>query len=123
VRAVLAGAREGDWKRIVCVFQPHRYTRTRDVHREFADSFVDADLLGVTDIYPAGQEPIPGVTGKLVVDAVLDAHPRAHVAYLPSRAGVVAWLRHHLRPGDLCLTLGAGDLTTLPDEMIDVLGR
>jgi UDP-N-acetylmuramate--alanine ligase len=123
VRAVLRGAREGEWKRIVCVFQPHRYTRTRDVHREFADSFVDADLLGVTAIYPAGQEPIPGVTGKLVVDAVLDAHPWAHVAYLPTRDGVVAWLRHHLRPGDLCLTLGAGDLTTLPDEMIHVLGR
>jgi UDP-N-acetylmuramate--alanine ligase len=61
------------------------------------------------------------VTGKLVVDAVLEAHPWAHVAYLPQRAGVVAWLRQHLRPGDLCLTLGAGDLTTLPDEMIATL--
>jgi UDP-N-acetylmuramate--alanine ligase len=121
VAAALAAARAGGWGRIVCVFEPHRYTRTRDVHRLFADSFVDADLLGITDIYPASETPIPGVTGKLVVDAVLDSHPWAHVAYLPSRAGVVAWLKHHLRPGDLCLTLGAGDLTTLPDEMLEAL--
>ena len=121
VAAVLAAARAGGWRRVVCVFEPHRYTRTRDVHRGFADAFVDADLIAITDVYPASETPIPGVTGKLVVDAVLEAHPWAHVAYLPQRAGVVTWLSHHLRPGDLCLTLGAGDLTTLPDEMLAVL--
>jgi UDP-N-acetylmuramate--alanine ligase len=121
VAAALAAARAGDWRRIVCVFEPHRFTRTRDVHRLFADSFADADLLAITDVYPASETPIPGVTGKLVVDAVLDAHPRSHVAYLPQRPAVVAWLLHHLRPGDLCLTLGAGDLTTLPDEVIAAL--
>ena len=52
---------------------------------------------------------------------VLEAHPWAHVAYLPQRPGVLAWLRHHLRPGDLCLTLGAGDLTTVPDEVMAAL--
>lgn len=122
VAAALKAARDGGWDRVVCVFEPHRYTRTRDVHRQFADSFVDADLVGITDVYHAFEEPIPGVSGKLVVDAVLDAHPWAHVAYLPSREGVIAWLRHHLRPGDLCLTLGAGELTTLPDDMLAALG-
>ncbi|HEX4906239.1 MAG TPA: UDP-N-acetylmuramate--L-alanine ligase [Acidimicrobiales bacterium] len=122
VKAVLSAAREGVWKRIVCVFEPHRATRTRDLHRQFADAFDDADVLAVTDIYlPAGQQPIPGVTGKLVVDAVLEARPWKRVAWLPRRSDVRSWLLAELRPGDLCLTLGAGDLTTLPDEIIPAL--
>ena len=122
VKAVLSAAREGVWKRIVCVFEPHRPTRTRDLHRQFADAFDDADVLAVTDIYlPAGQQPIPGVTGKLVVDAVLEARPWKRVAWLPRRSDVRTWLLAELRPGDLCLTLGAGDLTTLPDEIIAAL--
>ena len=122
VKAVLSAAREGVWKRVVCVFEPHRATRTRDLHRQFADAFDDADVLAVTDIYlPAGQQPIPGVTGKLVVDAVLEARPWKRVAWLPRRSDVQTWLLSELRPGDLCLTLGAGDLTTLPDEIIAAL--
>jgi UDP-N-acetylmuramate--alanine ligase len=122
VAAVLAAARAGDWRRVVCVFQPHRHTRTAALWRDFADSFVDADVLAVTDIYAAGQQPIEGVTGKLIVDAVLDAHPRTRVAWLPAREGLRRWLLAELRPGDLCLTLGAGDLTTLPDELLQALG-
>jgi UDP-N-acetylmuramate--alanine ligase len=87
----------------------------------FADAFVEADVLAVTDVYASGEQPRPGVTGKLVVNAVLDAHPWAHVAYVPHRADQLAFLVHELRPGDLCLTLGAGDLTALPDELLTVL--
>ena len=101
------------------VFQPHRYSRTEALWRDFADAFEGADLLVLTDIYPAGEAPRPGVTGKLVVDAVLDAHGRQAVAYMPSLDDVVDYLGRRLRPGDLCLTLGAGDLTTLPDEVLD----
>jgi UDP-N-acetylmuramate--alanine ligase len=122
VAAVLAAARDGGWARIVCVFQPHRYTRTAALWRSFADAFVDADRLAVTEIYAAGQQPIEGVSGKLIVDAVLDAHPRSEVAWLPERASLARWLRATLRPGDLCLTLGAGDLTTLPSELLVMLG-
>ncbi|MBW3610365.1 MAG: UDP-N-acetylmuramate--L-alanine ligase [Actinobacteria bacterium] len=118
VSAVLAAARHGGWRRIVCVFQPHRYTRTAALWRDFAGAFHDADVLAVTDVYPAGQTPLPGVTGKLIVDAVLDSSPFKRVAWLPSRADVLAWLATELRPGDLCLTLGAGDLTTVPDEVL-----
>jgi UDP-N-acetylmuramate--alanine ligase len=118
VRAALATARDGGWTRVVCVFQPHRYSRTADLWRTFADAFVDADLLVVTDVYAAGETPRPGVTGRLVVQAVLDAHPRARVAYLPKRDDQVAYLRSRLRPGDVCLTLGAGDLTSLPDMLL-----
>jgi UDP-N-acetylmuramate--alanine ligase len=121
VAAVLAAAKAGQWRRVVCVFQPHRYTRTAALWRDFADAFVDADLLAVTGIYAAGQQPIEGVTGKLIVDAVLDAHPRSRVAWLPEREGLRRWLLAALRPGDLCLTLGAGDLTTLPDELLRAL--
>ena len=118
VSSVLAAARNGDWRRVVCVFQPHRYSRTAALWRDFKDAFVDADILVLTDVYAAGESPRPGVTGKLLVDAVLEAHPSQRVAYMPARAEVASYLRAVLRPGDLCLTLGAGDLTTLPDEML-----
>ncbi len=117
VSAALDAAGAGGWERVVCVFQPHRYTRTRDLWRSFSDAFDGADLLAVTDIYAAGQQPIPGITGKLVLDAVLEAHPWRRSAWLPTRADLLAYLSAELRPGDLCLTLGAGDLTTLPDEL------
>jgi UDP-N-acetylmuramate--alanine ligase len=119
VRAALATAKDGGWNRVVCVFQPHRYSRTGDLWRDFADAFVDADLLVVTDVYPSGEAPRPGVTGRLIVQAVLDAHPKAWVAYLPRRDDQLAYLRARLRPGDICLTLGAGDLTSLPDALLD----
>jgi UDP-N-acetylmuramate--alanine ligase len=119
VRAALATAKDGGWNRVVCVFQPHRYSRTGDLWRDFADAFVDAVLLVVTDVYPSGEAPRPGVTGRLIVQAVLDAHPKAWVAYLPRRDDQLAYLRARLRPGDICLTLGAGDLTSLPDALLD----
>jgi UDP-N-acetylmuramate--alanine ligase len=117
VAAAVAAGRAGQWRRIVVVFQPHRYSRTEALWADFADSFEGADAVAVTDIYAAGEEPRPGVTGKLIVDAVLDAHPDQRVAYLPRRADLLAYLRRTLRPGDLCLTLGAGDVTNVPDEV------
>jgi UDP-N-acetylmuramate--alanine ligase len=102
----------------VCVFQPHRYTRTSDVGADFADAFADADEVIVTGIYSAGETPIPGVTGKLVADAITHAHPEAPVRYVEHRDDLARHLRSILVEGDLCLTLGAGDLTTLPDELL-----
>jgi UDP-N-acetylmuramate--alanine ligase len=118
VAPTLAAAAEGGWGRVVCAFQPHRYSRTEALWRDFADAFVDADVLVVTELYPAGEAPRPGVTGRLVADAVRAAHPGARVEWLPDRADLVAFLRAELRPGDLCLSLGAGDLTTLADELL-----
>jgi UDP-N-acetylmuramate--alanine ligase len=106
---------------VVCCFQPHRYSRTQVLGRSFADCFEDADLLLVTGIYPAGEAARPGITGKIVVDAVLDAHPWKAVAWLPTLDDAVAYLGAALRPGDLCLTLGAGDLTTIPDRVLALL--
>jgi UDP-N-acetylmuramate--alanine ligase len=121
VAAVLAATRDGGWRRVVCVFQPHRFTRTAALWRDFADAFDGADVLAVTDVYAAGQTPMPGVSGKLIVNAVLDARPGRRVAWLPTRRDLLAWLPAELRAGDLCLTLGAGDLTTLPDEAMAAL--
>jgi len=117
IAAALSAAADGGWKRIVAVFQPHRFSRTATLWRGFADAFVGADLLVVTDVYAAGEAPRPGVSGHLIVAAVLDAHPSARVTYLPNRSELAPYLRTVLRPGDLCLTLGAGDLTSLPDEL------
>ena len=118
VAAALGAAREGGWGRVVAVFQPHRYTRTASLWRDFADAFVDADVLVLTDVYPAGEAPMPGVSGRLVLRAVLDAHPVARVRYLPRHADVVAHGLEVARPGDVLLTLGAGDLTTVPDAWL-----
>lgn len=121
--AALAAARTGDWRRVVCVFQPHRYSRVAAVGADFGDSFTDADHLVLTGIYPSGEAARPGVTSKIVLDAVLDAHPWSTVTWLPRLDEVADWLTGHLRPGDLCLTLGAGDLTATPDIVIGRLGR
>ena len=118
ISAALAAARAGGWRRVVCCFQPHRYSRTAALWRTFAHAFVDADRLVVTDVYPAGEPARPGVTGKLIVDAVLDAHPWAEVAWMPGLDDAASYLAATLRPGDLCLTLGAGDLTEVPDRVM-----
>ena len=118
VASALAAAKAGGWRRIVCAFQPHRYSRTEALWRDFAHAFDDADVLVVTDIYAHSETPRPGVTGKLVVDAVLEANPWRRVAYLPSRPDIAPYLRRELRPGDLCLTLCAGDLTSIHDELL-----
>jgi UDP-N-acetylmuramate--alanine ligase len=118
VDAMIRAAREGGWQRVVAVFQPHRYTRTAALWRDFADAFTGADALVLTDVYPAGEQPQPGVSGRLVLRAVLDAHPEQTVTYLPRRADLVAHVPRLARPGDVVLTLGAGDLTTAPDEWL-----
>jgi UDP-N-acetylmuramate--alanine ligase len=118
ISAALAAARAGGWRRVVCCFQPHRYSRTAALWRSFAHAFVDADRLVITDVYAAGEAPRAGVSGKLIVDAVLEAHPWAEVAWIPSLDDVTTYLAGILRPGDLCLTLGAGDLTEVPDRVM-----
>jgi UDP-N-acetylmuramate--alanine ligase len=121
VDAMIHAAREGGWGHVVAVFQPHRYTRTEALWRDFADAFVGADTLVLTDVYPAGEQPRPGVSGRLVLQAVLDAHPDQRVVYLPRRADLVAHVPALARAGDVVLTLGAGDLTTAPDEWLGSL--
>lgn len=122
IAAVLAAARNsGDkWQRIVAVFQPNRFNRMAELWPAYCDAFVDADVVVITDIFASGTQPIPGVTGKLVVNAVLDAHPRATVVWLPRRHDLVEYLARILRAGDVSISMGCGDIASLPAE---VLGR
>ena len=100
------------------VFQPHRYSRIAALGDQFADAFSAADVVIVTDIFAAGEQPRPGVTGRIVADAVGAGHPDLDVSYIAGREELRRHLAAVLRPGDLCLTLGAGDLTSLPDELL-----
>lgn len=119
VRAALATARRGGWARVVAVFQPHRFSRTARLAEEFGTAFSDSDRLVITDVYSAGERAVPGVSGRLVVDAVRAADPRLPVTYAPGWEELVQVVGALLQPGDLCLTLGAGDLTALPDVMLE----
>lgn len=117
VAAAIATARSGGWSRIVAVFQPHRYSRTEALWRDFAGAFSGADVVVITGIYAAGEAPRPGITGDLVYRAVRQAEPGIQVLYADDLDRVEDLLAGILRRGDLCLTLGAGDITTLPDRV------
>lgn len=118
VRATLAAAREGRWRRVVAVFQPHRYSRTAALWRDFGPAFAEADRIVVTDVYGAGEVPVPGITGKLVADAAALSLPGRPIAYIPHRSDLAAYLVATARPGDLLLTLGAGDITSVGAEFL-----
>jgi UDP-N-acetylmuramate--alanine ligase len=118
VAATLEAARGGAWRRVVAVFQPHRYSRTQALFAEFGGAFGDADRIVVTDVYGAGEQPVPGVSGKLVADAVCAKLPGRAVAYLPHHDELIGYLRGSARPGDAVLTLGAGDIGGLGEELL-----
>ncbi len=122
IDAVLRAARDsGDgWRRTIAVFQPNRYNRMAEMWQDYADAFAAADVVVLTEIYPSGTEPIPGITGKLVVNAVLDAHPATRVVWLPRRDDLVDYLAQHVRDGDVCVSMGCGDIASLPDEVLAV---
>ena len=121
IAAALSAARLGPWKRVIAVFQPHLFSRTRALRAEFGAAFVDADVIVVTDVYAAREEPVPGVTGKTISDAVSMCLFGRPVAYVPERKELLAYLAARARPGDLVLTLGAGDITTFAGELLEAL--
>jgi UDP-N-acetylmuramate--alanine ligase len=116
VAATLRAARESNGRRVVAVFQPHRYSRTRGLWRELGESLAQADVVVLTDVYAAGETPEPGVTGKLLVDALQEASPKTRTIYLPHRSELAGFLAREIREGDLVLTLGAGDVTFVAEE-------
>ena len=123
VKATLSGAKSSfAGRRIVAAFQPHRYTRTRDQLGEFSRAFHDADKVVVCDIAAAGEKPIDGVSSEVVVKLAREAGHK-DITYVPKREDVAAWLDSHARPGDLVITLGAGNIQLSCNEVIELLEK
>jgi len=121
--ATLAAARStmpGDG-RVIAVFQPHRYSRTRALYKEFGASFSSADAVLVTEVYGAGEMPQPGISGKLIVDAICETRGHPEVYYMPQQDAIPAVLQNVSRKGDLVLTLGAGDISKAGEDLLDIL--
>ena len=121
VQATLQAARKG-WpdRRIVAVFQPHLYSRTQDLYKDFGLSFFEADVLIVTDVYPSREQPIEGVTGKLIADTA-NQFGHKNVIYVEDKAKVPARLKEIAQKGDLIITMGAGDIYKYGEELVNEL--
>jgi UDP-N-acetylmuramate--alanine ligase len=116
-RATLSGVKSGWRRRVVCVFQPHLFSRTRDFYEEFGKAFLLADVLVVTDVYPAREEPIQGVTGELITNAAKQfGHKDVH--YVRDKKEIPAYLKTITRPGDIVITMGAGDIWKFGEEFL-----
>jgi UDP-N-acetylmuramate--alanine ligase len=120
VRATLAAAASGMERRVVVVFQPHRYTRTKHLLDEFFTAFNQADKLIVLDIYAAGEKPIDGVSGQTLYEGI-KRHGHKDVTYLPDKERVADHLLGVLRKGDLMITLGAGDVWKIGEQVVEGL--
>ena len=120
IAATLKAARETAPKRLICAFQPHRCSRTQLLAKEFGTAFSDADLLVLTDVYSAGEAPIPGISGE-TIRAEVERQTGAHVIYVPRREDVAAKLAALAADGDLIITMGAGDIYRSGEELVALL--
>jgi UDP-N-acetylmuramate--alanine ligase len=117
IMATLKAARTGWGKRIIVVFQPHRYTRTQALFKDFLTAFYDADILILTEIYPAGEDRIEGVEAKDLFEGLRE-YGHKNAIYLADKKEIVEHLLHIIAPGDLVMTLGAGDIWQISDELM-----
>lgn len=120
IAATLKAARETRPNKVVCIFQPHRYSRTQLLLKEFGDAFKEADMLVLTDIYSAGEEKIQGVSGESILHEVLNKTNQT-VSYIPKREDIAAAIKDQLSPGDLVITMGAGDIYKTGEELLELL--
>lgn len=127
IAATITAAKDLDYKRVCVLFQPHRYSRvslfTEVLREEFGHAFDLADMVIFMDVYPAGETPVPGVTGKTFVDVIetVGHHPNIH--YVPRRIKVIPELTELLQPGDLLITMGAGDVTAIGPQLLGELEK
>jgi UDP-N-acetylmuramate--alanine ligase len=122
IKVTVAAAKGLGERRIIALFQPHRYTRTRDLFEEFLSAFTGADALFITDIYPAGEDPIPGVTAEALCRAI-EHRGGTEVRYVPDREHLVDEVLPILRPGDIVMTLGAGNIWETSEAIVEALRK
>lgn len=118
VKATLDAIRRGWRRRVVAIFQPHTYSRTRDFHEEFGKAFFNADLVIITDVYAARERPIQGITGELVARSATGFGHR-NVTYVADKKDLAAKALELIQPGDIVVTMGAGDIWKTADEILD----
>ena len=127
INATITAASQLGYNRVVVLFQPHRYSRaplfTDVLHDEFGSAFDAADAIVFMDVYPAGEAPVPGVSGKTFLNVVLEHEGHPQASYVPRRVEIVPYLADFLRAGDLIITMGAGDVTAIGPQLLDELRR
>ena len=121
IKATLAAASKLDFNHVHVLFQPHRYSRTESLARMFGDAFDDASSVTMMDVYAAGEAPIPGVSGMTLIDSIMSHKHRSNLAWMPHRPEVVPYLMTKLKPGDLLITMGAGDVTAMGPQVLAAL--
>jgi UDP-N-acetylmuramate--alanine ligase len=122
IKATLSAAKHGWGRRTVVVFQPHRYTRTRDLFKDFLTAFNQADVLFLTGIYPASEDPIPGVSVQGLYEGI-KGHGHKDVTLVPEKTEILGRLLPRLKAGDMVLTLGAGDIWRVGEGLIRLLQK
>jgi UDP-N-acetylmuramate--alanine ligase len=121
IKATLAAAKQCGYRKVHVIFQPHRYTRTRDLMEEFTTAFDDADSLIVLDIYAASEKPIEGITGEILANKIAEKSGGANVQYAASSPDAISQACSSARQGDMILTLGAGSVSQLGPMILEKL--
>jgi len=120
IRTTLIAAKQTKPNRVICAFQPHRYTRTKLLLNDYGSCFKEADILVLTDIYSAGEAPIAGINGETIKNEV-EKQTGKEVIYIPKRSDMALYLHSIAKSGDLILTMGAGDIYRTGEELVDLL--
>ena len=117
IKATLSAAKNAWDRRVIAIFQPHRYSRTKILFKDFLTAFYQADVLVVANIYPAGENPIAGVSAKRLFEGIRE-HGHKNTVFIPAKEEMVEWVLENLRPHDVVITLGAGDIWQTGEELL-----
>jgi UDP-N-acetylmuramate--alanine ligase len=122
INASLAGIRSGWKRRLIAVFQPHLYSRTRDFYSEFGRSFLNSDVFICTDVYPAREEPIAGISGEIIANAA-KSYGHKNVIYEPDKTKIPKLLIEIKQDNDIVITMGAGDIWKYGEKFVELIKK